>query len=154
MCSAYSYDGLSYWLNDGNCLDPGTRRERLPPARSTMMPHIFTIIYVSVRHQIYTMPHQYLPCRKLDNRLSAKNVAVWCLQIIGITSRGLRTDEICLSNSCKVITTHTKRTTSHALQYVSDTIMICDNTSRLQETVTCICVHGWYKYIYHIVGIY
>ena len=26
LCSVYSYEGVSYWLNDGNCLDPGIWR--------------------------------------------------------------------------------------------------------------------------------
>ena len=26
LCSAYSYEGVSYWLNDGNCIDPGIWR--------------------------------------------------------------------------------------------------------------------------------
>ena len=26
LCYVYSYEGVSYWLNDGNCLDPGIWR--------------------------------------------------------------------------------------------------------------------------------
>ena len=62
--------------------------------------------------------------RKLDNLLLWKRVLVRCLQIVVITSHGLRTDAMWLSNSCKFISTHTKRTISHGFQYVSDTIMI------------------------------
>ena len=97
LCYVYSYDGVSYWLNDGNCLDPGIWRAISSPSQiendATSLPYVYLL-----RQRRYTMTHQCLPWRKLDNLLAGKNVPVRSLQIMVITSPGFRTDQMRLSN--------------------------------------------------------
>ena len=98
LCYVYSNEGVWYWPNDGNCLDPGIWRAISSTSQIDNDASMILTICVSLRQRRYTMTHQCLPCGKLDNILAGKNVPVRSLQIMVITSPGFRTDQMWLSN--------------------------------------------------------